>query len=57
MLLQELFGLSIEKIDEKMSEYLRFVKEKVSELAAIGTMIDDDIKQTWPRVEFDRVSS
>ena len=41
MLLQELFGL---KMDEKMSEYLRCVKEKVSELAAIGTTIDDDIK-------------
>ena len=41
MLLQELFGL---KMDGKMSEYLRSVKQKVSELAAIGTAIDDDVK-------------
>ena len=41
MLLQELFRL---KMDGKMLEYLRSVKEKVSELAAIGTAIDDDIK-------------
>src|SRR5215472_6164125 len=44
MLLAELFGLSMEKLDDKMSEYLRSVKEKVSKLAAIGTTIDDDIK-------------
>ena len=42
MLLTELFGLRMDGVD--MSTFLRTVKEKISELASIGTKIDDDIK-------------
>ena len=38
--------MSIKKIDKKILKYLRFVKEKVLELTAIETTIDDDIKLT-----------
>ena len=43
MLLQDLFGMSMERIGN-MNEYLRAVKEKFSELTVIGTKLEDDIK-------------
>jgi hypothetical protein len=42
MLLQELFQAKMR--EGSMDEYLRFVKEKLSELAAIGMKLDADIK-------------
>src|SRR5437762_1279604 len=42
MLLQELFQARM--VPGSMDEYLRAVKEKMSELAAIGTAIETDIK-------------
>ena len=43
MLLQELFGMSMERLGN-MDEYLRNVKEKMSELAIIDLKLDNDIK-------------
>src|SRR5579859_353055 len=42
ILLQELFQAKMR--EGSMDEYLRFVKEKLSELAAIGMKLDADIK-------------
>src|SRR5579859_6924704 len=42
MLLQELFQAKMR--EGSMDEYLRFVKEKMSELAAIGMKLDTDVK-------------
>jgi len=42
MLLQELF--QVRMVPGRMDEYLRAVKEKMSELAAIGTTMETDIK-------------
>jgi len=42
MLLQELFQMS--KSESGMDEYLRAVREKMSELATIGTKLEDDVK-------------
>ena len=43
MLLQELFGMSMERVGN-MDEYLRVVKEKISELATTDLKLDNDIK-------------
>ena len=43
MLLQELFQMSISGF-MGMDEYLRRVREKMSELAIIGTKLEDDVK-------------
>src|SRR5579859_375652 len=42
ILLQELFQAKMQ--EGSMDEYLRFVKEKMSELAAIGMKLDTDVK-------------
>jgi hypothetical protein len=42
MLLQELFQLSMESMT--MTEYLRSIKEKLSELSRIGTKLEKDVK-------------
>src|ERR1700737_1535169 len=43
MLLQELFHFSMEKATN-MDGYLRGIREKMSELSAVGTKLDKDIK-------------
>jgi hypothetical protein len=43
MLLQKLFQVSISGFPG-MDEYLRAVREKMSELAIIGTKLEDDVK-------------
>jgi hypothetical protein len=44
MLLQELFHMSMATSDYGMDGYLRAIREKMSELSAIGTKLDKDIK-------------
>ncbi len=44
MLLQELFGMSMERTTGGMDGYLRAVKEKLSELSIIGTKLEKDVK-------------
>jgi gag-polypeptide of LTR copia-type/Zinc knuckle len=44
MLLQELFHMSIATSDFGMDGYLRAIREKLSELSAVGTKLDKDIK-------------
>jgi hypothetical protein len=44
MLLQELFHMSMGTSDFGMDGYLRAIREKLSELSAIGTKLDKDIK-------------
>src|SRR5271154_3544981 len=43
MLLQELFRMSMEG-NGNMDEYLRAVREKMSELSTVGLKLEDDIK-------------